>query len=97
MKFKTYLKEVNNNKVFYIEYENGKIIELSRNNEHIILNDNNYIFLIINGTKKHQKLHKVFDINNRSFLTKSIDMQILYNNYKNEVYRLRKSYYKKRF
>ena len=96
MKFKTYIKKENKNKIFYIEYENGKTIELTRNNNHIILNDKNYIFLIINGTKENQILHKVFDIKNRRFLTKSIDMQILYNNYKNELNKLRKKQNKKK-
>lgn len=68
------------NVIYYIVYSNGKIIELTRNNNHLIFNDEKYIFLV-NRISKKMVLHKVFDVNNKRFLTKSLDMQILYNKY----------------
>lgn len=82
MDYKIYIKNDGKNKIIYITYKNGKIIELTRNDCHRILNDDKHIFLILNGTLDNQRLDKVFDINNRRFINKKIEMQILYNNYK---------------
>lgn len=80
MKYRLDIKKENNNNIYFIEYENGKVIELSRDNQYKIVSDNNYIFFILN-----KNLDKVFDIKNKIFLSKKIDMQILYNNYKDQV------------
>lgn len=77
MNYKLYKVKENSNLIDYIIYENGKIIELTRNKQHKLIIDNNYIFLLFN-----YKLDKVFDINNKRFLTKQIEMKSLYNNYK---------------
>lgn len=67
--------------ICYIAYENGKKVELTRGNSHKVYCDNKYIFLILNSDKE-KNIDKVFDINNRKFLTKKVEMIILYNNYK---------------
>ena len=73
------------NNIYYIEYENGKCIELTRDNKHFVVKDNNYAFVLLDND-----LDKVFDINNKRFITKSIDMKILYNNYKQAIKREKK-------
>lgn len=65
------------NNICHIKYNNGKMIELSRDKNHYILRSDKYVFLLLNGC-----IDKVFDVDNKKFLTKSIDMRILYNNYK---------------
>lgn len=85
MKFNVYIENKDTNKIYYIKYENGKTIELTRNNQHKILNSNKHIFLLLEN-----ELDKVFDINNRRFISKKIDMQILYNNYNDFIRKITK-------
>ena len=65
------------NNICFIKYPDGKMIELSRDKNHYITRSDKYVFILLNGC-----IDKVFDVNNKSFLTKSIEMQILYNNFK---------------
>ena len=74
----------NGKSICYAVYKNGKKVELTRGNSHEIYCDNNYIFLILN-TDSEKNIDKVFDINNKRFLTKKVEMIILYNNYKQKV------------
>lgn len=69
-----------NNKITYIVYDNGKPIELARNNKHKILNNRQHIFIIYNN-----ELYKVFDVCNKRFITKAIDMKILYNKFRDDL------------
>lgn len=78
MDYKLNTKRINQNTICSIIYENGKTIELTRNYCHRIIHFDKHIFLILNSNRK---LDKVFDINNKRFLTKKIDMQLLYNKY----------------
>ena len=48
MNYKLYKVKENSNLIDYIIYENGKIIELTRNKQHKLIIDNNYIFLLFN-------------------------------------------------
>ena len=66
----------NNNKITYLIYDNGKPIELARNNKHKILNSREHIFIFYNN-----ELYKVYDVFNKRFITKAIDMKIIYNKF----------------
>lgn len=77
MYFNIYAKKEDNNIIQYIMYENGRTIELARNYQYKIFNNNKNIFFMID-----ENLIKVFDINNKRFITDKFNMQILYNNYK---------------
>ncbi len=74
----------NGKNICYVVYENGKKIELTRGNSHQIYCDNKYVFLVLNSDIE-KKIDKVFDIDNKRFLTKKVEMIILYNNYKQKV------------
>lgn len=81
MKYRLIAKVLNNeNYIIYIIYDNGKMIELSRDEKYNIRIDNNYVFLLLD-----YKLDKVFDINNKRFITKSFEMNLLYNKFKNKL------------
>ena len=80
MKYNIIAKYKDNNLEYYIVYENNKKIYLTKNNELNIFDDKKYIYLL-----KDRDIYKVFDINNKRFLTKSIEMKILYNNYKESI------------
>ena len=77
MYFNIYTRKENNNIIQYIMYQNGKTIELARNYQYKMLNNNKHIFFMIDDN-----LIIVFDINNKRFITDKLIMQILYNNYK---------------
>lgn len=77
MKYNIFSNKEKNNSILYIKYENGKLLELTRNYQHQIIKSNNYIFLFLNN-----ELDKVFDINNKRFIVKKFEMQILYNDFK---------------
>lgn len=74
----------NGKSICYAVYESNKKIELTRGNSHQIYCDNQYVFLVLNSDIE-KKIDKVFDINNKRFLTKKVEMIILYNNYKQKV------------
>lgn len=74
--------------ICYIAYENGKKIEITRDNKHQIYCDNKYIFLTLNN---EENIDKIFDINNKRFLTKKIEIIILYNNYKQKLKKRQKT------
>ena len=84
MKWELCFTNENGKSICYIIYENGKKIELARCNSHQIYCDNKYVFLILNSDVE-KKIDKVFDINNKRYLTKKVEMIILYNKYKQEV------------
>lgn len=84
MKCELCLCNENGKSICYAIYESGKKIELTRGNSHEIYCDNNYVFLILNSDIE-KNIDKVFDINNKRFLTKKVEMIVLYNNYKQKV------------
>ena len=84
MKCELKFSSENEKSICYAVYEDGKKIELTRGNNHQVYCDNNYVFLILNSDDE-KKIDKVFDISNKRFLTKKVEMIILYNNYKREV------------
>lgn len=89
MKWELAFTTENEKSICYIIYENGKKIELTRGNSHQVYCDNKYVFLILNSDKE-KNIDKVFDINNKRFLTKKVEMIILYNNYKQDKKRQRR-------
>jgi len=73
------------NILFYIEYKNNKKILLDNNEEYTILNDDNYIYYLNNN-----EIIKIFDINNKIYLSEKTIIQKIYNNYINEINILKK-------
>ena len=78
----------NKNKITYLVYDNGKTIEIARNNNHKILNNRQHIFIFYNN-----ELFKVYDVYNKRFVNKAMDMKLIYNKFCEDR---KREYYKKK-